>query len=1172
VELLETRLAPATLLTYHNDNFSTGQNLGETVLTPANVNSTSFGKLFATPVDGQVFAQPLVATAVNITTGSNPGVHDVVFAATEHDSVYAVDAANGTALWQDSFINPAAGVTSVPSTDIVSTDLTPEIGITGTPVIDSNTNTLYVVAKTKEASGGSNHYVQRLHALDLGSGAEKFGGPVVIADTVFDGTNYTYVSGPSVKGTGDGSVNGLVNFNAMRQFQRSGLALVNGALYVAFASHGDNGPYHGWVLGYDAQNLALTAVFNDTPNGGGAGIWMAGGKITSDDQGNLYFETGNGTFDSTLDGSGFPAQADYGDSVVKLAVDSGSGPANPNANGWGLRVADYFTPSNQAYLDSNDLDMGSSGVVLLPGEAGNSAHSHLLLASGKQGTLYLLDRDNLGRFSTARDAAVQEIATAVSGTVSTPAYFNHTVYVVPGYGGVARTFALTNGVLSATPTSQSPDNFNFPGSTPSISANGTSQGIVWDLERSTNQLRAYSAASYGTELYTSAQAANGRDQLGTVNKFSVPAVVNGEVYVGTAGSLVAYGLLGSSPPVQPPPMSGVNFSAGFTAAAGQLALNGSAALAGDRLQVTQADFSEAGSAFTVAPVADSAFQTTFTFQLTGGSAGSAPGADGIAFVIQGVGPQALGGMGGGLGYGPNPDGGGTGISQSVAVKFDLYDNAGEGNNSTGLYTDGATPTTAGSVDLTGTGIDLHSGHVMQAALAYDGTTLRVTLTDTVTGGTAAQSYSVSIPSLVGGTSAFVGFTGGTGGLTATQEILTWTFTPAGDPTPMSPTTPSNAAANPVSSTEIDLTWQDNATNEAGYKIFRKSSADGTFALIATLPPNSTTYHDSSVTAGTTYDYHIQAFNAAGYSDFAGVTVRTPAAPPVPIAMGGVNFVGGFAGAAGQLALNGSATVAGDRLRLTDGGFGEAGSAFTSVPVTASGFQSTFTFQLSGPGGGGSPGADGIAFVVEGVGPQALGGIGGGLGYGPNPDGGGTGIAQSVAVKVDLYDNAGEGINSTGLYTNGATPTAATSVDLTGTGIDLHSDHVFRADLSYDGTTLHVTLTDTVTGAVASQSYAVNIPALVGGTSGYAGFTGGTGGLTAVQDILTWTYNPTALAATVQSNALDPTGTITPGIGGTGMPNSVARGTQPHSKAIPGHGHAAKPRRAPHGRAQSRHHK
>ena len=503
LEALESRLAPSVnMLTYHNDNSSTGENLAETILTPANVNSTSFGKLFSTYVDGQVYAQPLYMSGVTITTGPKPGTHNVVFVATEHDYVYAIDADNGQILWQDSFINPAAGITPVPSEDTNTNDLAPEIGITSTPVIDPSTGTLYLTAKTKEVIAGNSHYIYRLHALSIADGTEKFGGPVVIGDTISnDLSTYTYVSGPSVKGTGDGSINGVVTFNALRQLQRPALTLVNGTIYIGFGSHGDNPPYHAWILGYNPTTLQLTAVFNASPNGSDGSVWQSGGKIAADAQGNLYFMTGNGTFDTTLNANGFPSLGDYGDSFVKIAVDPTSSPAHPNINGWGLKVVDYFTPSNQQTLNDKDLDLGSGGPLLLPDSAGSASHQQLLVGAGKQGTIYLIDRNNMGKFHPNADHVVQELPNAIDGSFDTPAYYNGTIYYVSGFGGPADAFSISNAALSTVPTSQSPDNYSFPGPSPSISANGKTAGIAWELDAGSNQLRAYNATNYATELY-----------------------------------------------------------------------------------------------------------------------------------------------------------------------------------------------------------------------------------------------------------------------------------------------------------------------------------------------------------------------------------------------------------------------------------------------------------------------------------------------------------------------------------------------------------------------------------------------------------------------------------------------------------------------------------------------
>ena len=530
--------AQVNVLTYHNDNARTGQNLHEALLTPANVHVGTFGKLFAYPVDGYIYAQPLYVSNVVVPGQS---LRNLVFVATEHDSVYAFDA-DGRApglVWSRSFLDPAHGVTTVAADDVLSSSLVPEIGITSTPVIDGTSGTLYVVAKTKEVLGaGSVHYVQRLHALDITTGAEKFGGPAVIADTILaaDGS-YGYVSGPIVAGTGDGSVNGsTVVFNALRQLNRPGLLLLNGVVYSAWGSHDDNGPYHGWILGHNAQTLALVALFNTTPNGGAGAVWMSGAAPAADAAGNLYVATGNGTFAPL----GVVSSA-YGDSVLKLALRTG------------LTVVDFFTPFQQAALDADDSDLGSGGVLLLPDQPGT--RPHLLLAAGKTGAIYLIDRDNLGGYQECGatcDNVVQVLPDGtISGALGTPAYFNGLVY----YQGcssrdVLTAFQLTKGRLSPEPVSQSSTPFDFPGSTPSISANGSSNGIVWTLQvdayatSGPTVLHAYDAGDLAHELYNSSQRP--ADQLDGAVKFAVPTVANGKVYVGTQSSLAVFGALNVS--------------------------------------------------------------------------------------------------------------------------------------------------------------------------------------------------------------------------------------------------------------------------------------------------------------------------------------------------------------------------------------------------------------------------------------------------------------------------------------------------------------------------------------------------------------------------------------------------------------------------------------------------
>jgi fibronectin type 3 domain-containing protein len=558
-------LAAVNLLTHLTDNSGTGANTSETALTPSNVNVTQFGKLFSSAVDGQVVAQPLYMTGVNITTGANQGIHNVVFVATAHDSLYAFDADNGAKLWQTSFlsatvsgvldVNPniATGVTisSVPSGDVNTTDISPEIGVIATPVIDPSTGTIYLTAKTKEIINGNSSvpdYFYQLYAINIQNGhlqTSLGGGVVKIGDTVYSGGNYTNNTSISVAGNGDGSVGGVVKFNTLRQMNRPGLTLYNGRIYIAWASHGDNTPYHGWITGYNASNLQLTGALCLNPNGNDDGIWQSGGKIEIDSSGALYFETGNGLFDSTLNAQGFPVNGDYGDSVVKIVTDS-STPSTPNINGWGFHVADYFAPFNQANLNSQDTDMASSGLAILPDSLGSTAHPHLLLARGKSGVIYLIDRDNMGKFNSTTDHVVQEFSdtggfwsSPTYAVIGTTAYF----YGTPN-GGYIQQWSISNGAFSTSVvhSGMGTDTYAFPGATGFISANGTSNGVIWQVEKNTNQLRAYNAATLGAPLYTTAMNAP-RDQLGSVIKFSVPIVDNGHVYVGTSNTLVVYGEL-----------------------------------------------------------------------------------------------------------------------------------------------------------------------------------------------------------------------------------------------------------------------------------------------------------------------------------------------------------------------------------------------------------------------------------------------------------------------------------------------------------------------------------------------------------------------------------------------------------------------------------------------------
>jgi outer membrane protein assembly factor BamB len=508
-----------SVTTYHNDNSRRGLNDKETILTHANVNPAQFGKLFSQRTDGYSYAQPLYLPGVSI---PGLGVHNVVYVATEHDTIFAFDADSNQAitklpLWQRSFIDPVNGITTVASkADAACSDLVPEIGITGTPVIDAQAGTMYVVVRTKE----NGKFFQRLHALDVTTGAEKFGGPTVIK--------------AKVKGSGDGAVNGFVHFDPLRNNQRAGLLLVNGLIYVGWASHCDNGPYHGWVMSYDARTLQQNGVWNSTPNAGLGGVWQAGGAPAADDDGNVYFATGNGGFDADTGG------LDFGDSVLKVGM-----PLNGQ-----LPVFDYFTPHDQQFLNDQDLDLGSGGPMLLPTQRPDSPHQHLLTLGGKGGVIYLIDRDNMGHFNPNNDdQIVESLPASISLTGGIAAWWHNTVYFVPVFDTLkAFHFDPKTGLISPAPVSQTITFFDFPTALLSVSSNGNKDGILWapqDDGYSKGEpaiLRAYDAHNLAHELYNSEENFT-RDDPGAAGKFTVPTIANGKVYFTTHKRLVVYGLL-----------------------------------------------------------------------------------------------------------------------------------------------------------------------------------------------------------------------------------------------------------------------------------------------------------------------------------------------------------------------------------------------------------------------------------------------------------------------------------------------------------------------------------------------------------------------------------------------------------------------------------------------------
>jgi hypothetical protein len=498
--------------TYHNDLARDGANTQELALTPSNVNTNTFGRLFSCAVDGAIYAQPLWVANVII----NGSAHNVVFVATAHDSLFAfdADAAPCKQLWQVSLIDANHGAQAAAESSIAQDpQVAPELGVTGTPVIDPATNILYVVSDSQNSTGTAIY--QRLHAIDLATGNEKTGSPVTI----------TF----SDSGTATGG--GTVAFDPQQQTQRAGLTLLNGAVYIAWASHEDLGTWFGWVASYTyaGGNFAPPVVFNVAPDASEGGIWMSGGAPAADDSGHLYLITGNGTLTAQ---NPMSPNTDYGDAFLQLSQT--------------LAVTSWFSPNDQTIDYSNDRDFGSGGALLI-GQPG-TAIPHILVGGGKDGTLFVLNGDSMGGLAqdAANSNAIQNFFVQ-SGIFSTPAYWNNTLYLgTAGYYLVAYPFNPTTEMLATNFASGSPNIFGWPGTTPSISASGSNNGIVWALDTSANciqpthpscgpaVLHAYDATQLTPELWNSSMEPS--DAAGNAVKFAVPTLANGKVYVGTRGN------------------------------------------------------------------------------------------------------------------------------------------------------------------------------------------------------------------------------------------------------------------------------------------------------------------------------------------------------------------------------------------------------------------------------------------------------------------------------------------------------------------------------------------------------------------------------------------------------------------------------------------------------------
>jgi autotransporter-associated beta strand protein len=873
LEGLEARRLLATNITqYHVDSQSTGANLTETQLTPSNVNAADFGQLYNTPVDGQVYAEPLVLTNVTIAAGPNtvgtPGTYNsVVFVATQNDSLYAINAADGTILWHRTFLdtsNPndylpgATAVTAIPNDDTNSDDINPEVGITGTPVIDPSTNTIYVLPNTKEIVDGNPYYVQRLHAINVSDGTDS--APAFIIGTTTNGnTNSTSIY---VNGTGDGNVNGVVQFNALRENNRPALSLVNGEVYAEWASHGDNGPYHGWVVRWDVthlstQGMVLSGVLCTDPNGGEGGIWGGGGGLTFDPdesfggQPDFYFETGNGDprgGNPPLDANGFPADDDFYESLVKVEADPTTTATSQSANGWGLKIVDYFTPYNVNALDDADEDFGSGSPLVLPDSAGIPGHPHLIVAAGKEGTIYLLDRDNLGKFNVNDDDVLNSVynpSTGIStppvlinGSLSTPAYYHGTLYWVAGYNSNAWSYVVapnpapeppTVPVATIEPTSETANgNFGYlPGSV-MISADGSEDpagGIAWIMDTGNDEIHAYSTLSLSTELWNS-----GPGSIAAV-KFAVPTVANGQVFVGTQDSLQAFGLTGANTPAQAP-------SAPANARA--------QALSGSAVELTWTDSTVSPNFATSYAIQESTDGVNFTTVAHAGQ-------ESTSFTV-------------------------TGLEQNTTYDFRIVGSNSTGSsgpsniasatttNQTGQIPTapqglGATPASGSEVYLTWTNTATNeTGFVVTRAT--DSLFTQNVITESLA--SAPYYFTDVAPGLSPGNTYYYKLQAtNTAGLSSTSNTASVRI-------PNVPAAPTDATAV-QSGSQVVVSWTDEAGPFAlGYQISR--SVDGGPFTIYTdrpetsdSPPSTQTFTDTNVPLGHTYTYEIVAENVAGFS-------------------------------------------------------------------------------------------------------------------------------------------------------------------------------------------------------------------------------------------------------------------------------------------------------------------
>ena len=1181
LETLELRLAPsADVLTFHNDNARTGANLDETVLTPANVNATNFGKLFSYPVDGYVYAQSLYKSQVSI---AGQGTHNVVFAATEHDTVYAFDGdnnqgANANPLWQHSFIDPANGITSVPQPDVISTDIVPEVGITGTPVIDGATNLLYVVAKTKEVRADGSHYVQRLHALDITSGAEV--ASAVIGDTTFINGVYTNNTTVVAPGTGDGSSGGLVPFNALREHQRPGLVLSGGVVYVAFASHGDNGPYHGWVVGYDAQTLQQVSVWLSTPTGGLGGIWQSGGAPAVDTQGNLVLSTGNGSFgaglvgpqalgptgsglgygggfssyngippigqsvavtfrsyDHSATGLGLNGQFQPEHNLTGTGIDfNAGGLSNPPhtfrgslsydgavltetitdlttlatySTAYAVDIPSYvggdvayvgftggsgahnavqeiqtWTYSDGSFIDhsggfADHSDLKSNGDANFPGTVARLTNGTTGTGGqGESGSVFTTAQVNVRHFNTTftfqmRPGTLSPLADGITFTIQNspgvPDYGESVVKLGPTPGGTYNQLPvldyftpfewrslnifdtdLGSGAAVVLPTQ--------PGNYPHLAVETGKSGKIYLINL--DDMGQYTSQGPDQNLFTV--------NTGNPRVWASPAFWNNILYYhGSADVTRAFQLgIGSNGKPMLTPVSQSTTSFGFPGAQPSISANGQFdgidwELQSDAYGTSGPEILHAYDALNLSHELYNSNQTGARDRLSGAVKFVTPTiADGHVYV---------------------------GAQYSLSVF--------------GLFPDNGQPPDAAPSDL--------------SAMALSPTQIQLSWANNATNATGVQIYrstdgqNFTLVTTVPRDQTMYTDTGLMPSTTYYYEVVAvnqhGSSAPSNVAVGRTQVAPPIVTIQDVCPSAIVLSWTRTASDH--YDIER--STDGTnFTLIASVPATQSSYTDEGLDFGTYY-YRVRAYDVDGQSALSAVAQAT-------IGPVSVDHSAGFTDH-NDLHANGSAQFAEGVGRLTDGGFNEAGTFFTTQQIGIRAFTTTFDIRVHE---GTSPRADGLTFIIQSNGVTALGPGGGGLAYGPDqpdPNHINRGIRNSIAVKFDFFNNAGEGNNSTGLFTDGRSPTVREpglppeipdiSIDLNPSGVNLNSQSTKHVVITYDGTNLTEDITDLETMGHFTYTYQVNIPSWVGGDTAYVGFGGGTGGLSAVQDILTWTFDP-----------------------------------------------------------------